>query len=69
MYSKYHSLTKIYESVNSIVYRGKRIEDDKPVILKILKQDYPIPEELTRYRQEYDITRRLENIDGATRSL
>jgi serine/threonine protein kinase len=69
MYSKYHSLTKIYESVNSIVYRGKRIEDDKPVILKTLKQDYPTPDELTRYRQEYDITRRLENIDGATRSL
>jgi serine/threonine protein kinase len=64
MYSKYHSLTKIYESVNSIVYRGKRIEDDKPVILKTLKQDYPTPDELTRYRQEYDITRRLENIDG-----
>jgi len=64
MYSKYHSLTKIYDSTNSIVYRGNIIEDDQPIILKILKEDYPTPEELTRYRQEYDITRRLENIDG-----
>jgi serine/threonine protein kinase len=64
MYSKYKSLTKIYESVNSIVYRGKRIEDNQPVILKILKEDYPTPEELTRYRQEYDITRRLSDLNG-----
>jgi predicted ATPase/signal transduction histidine kinase/CheY-like chemotaxis protein len=64
MYSKYHSLTKIYESINSIVYRGNRIEDDKPIILKILKQDYPTPDELTRYRQEYDITRRLSHLNA-----
>jgi predicted ATPase/signal transduction histidine kinase/CheY-like chemotaxis protein len=64
MYSKYHSLTKIYESVNSIVYRGKRIEDDKPIIIKLLKEDYPTPDELTRYRQEYDITRRLSDLNG-----
>jgi len=55
MYSKYHSLTKIYESVNSIVYRSQPV---------ILKEDYPIPEELTRYRQEYDITRSLSNLHG-----
>jgi predicted ATPase/signal transduction histidine kinase/tRNA A-37 threonylcarbamoyl transferase component Bud32/ActR/RegA family two-component response regulator len=64
MYSKYHSLTKIYESVNSIVYRCQRVEDNQPIILKILKQDYPTPEELTRYRQEYDITCRLSHLNG-----
>ncbi len=64
MYSKYKSLTKIYESVNSIVYRGKRIKDDKPVILKILKEDYPTSDELNRYRQEYDIIRRLSHLNG-----
>jgi predicted ATPase/signal transduction histidine kinase/tRNA A-37 threonylcarbamoyl transferase component Bud32/ActR/RegA family two-component response regulator len=64
MYSKYNSLTKIYESTNSIVYRSQRVEDDKPVILKILKQDYPTPDELARYHQEYDITRRLSDLHG-----
>jgi len=51
----YKLVTKIYESVNSIIYRGLRNEDNQPVILKVLQQDYPTPEELTRYRQEYDI--------------
>jgi len=62
----YKILTQIYESANSLVYRGIRQKDNQPVILKVLKQDYPSPEELTRYRQEYDITRRLANVEGVT---
>jgi len=52
--------TQIYESANSLVYRGVRNEDNQPVILKMLKQDYPTPAELTRYRQEYEITYNLD---------
>ncbi|MDM8558759.1 hypothetical protein [Candidatus Parabeggiatoa sp. HSG14] len=33
--------SQIYESANSIVYRRHRKKDNQPVILKILKQDYP----------------------------
>lgn len=58
--SDYQTVSNIYESSNSLVYRGVRRSDDMPVILKILKQDYPTPAELTRYRQEYDITRELD---------
>ena len=47
--------SQIYESVNSLVYRGQRKKDNQPVILKMLKEDYPTPAELTRYRQEYEI--------------
>jgi predicted ATPase/class 3 adenylate cyclase/GAF domain-containing protein/tRNA A-37 threonylcarbamoyl transferase component Bud32 len=60
----YQISTQIYESANSVVYRGVRNEDNQQVILKILKEDYPTPEELTRYRQEYDITRRLADLEG-----
>ena len=56
--------SQIDESANSLVYRGMRKKDNQPVILKVLKEDYPTPEELTRYRQEYDITRRLADIDS-----
>ncbi|MDM8557213.1 AAA family ATPase [Candidatus Parabeggiatoa sp. HSG14] len=49
---------QIYESVNSLVYRGHR--DNQPVILKMLKQDYPTPTELARYQQEYEITHDLD---------
>ncbi len=42
-------------------------EDGLAVIVKLLKQDYPSPQELTRYRQEYDITRSL-NLPGVIRA-
>jgi len=45
--------TQIYESENSLVYRGIRQQDSDPLILKILKQNYPTPSELARYRIEY----------------
>ncbi|HEY9675312.1 MAG TPA: AAA family ATPase [Waterburya sp.] len=58
---------KIYESANSLIYRGIRQGDRTPVILKVLKDDYPSPAELTRYKQEYEITRSL-NIDGVVKA-
>jgi predicted ATPase/signal transduction histidine kinase/CheY-like chemotaxis protein/tRNA A-37 threonylcarbamoyl transferase component Bud32 len=57
----------IYESANSIVYRGIRQSDNSAIILKVLKQDYPTPAELTRYKQEYEITRSL-NLDGVVKA-
>ena len=50
---------KIYESSNSLVYRGIR-DDGVGIVVKMLKLDYPSPQELTRYRQEYKITRSLK---------
>lgn len=49
----YDILAQIYESVNSEVYRAIRIADNQPVMLKILKQEYPTAQELTHYKQEY----------------
>jgi PAS domain S-box-containing protein len=59
--------SKIYESLASVVYRGIREQDNCAVIAKVLKQDYPSPQELTRYRQEYEITRFL-NIEGVVKA-
>ncbi|MBD2471507.1 AAA family ATPase [Nostoc sp. FACHB-145] len=53
---------KIYESDNSLVYRGIRA-DGVGIVVKMLKLDYPSPQELTRYRQEYKITSSL-NLAG-----
>ena len=63
----YQIVTKIYESANSLVYRAIRERDSLPIILKILKEDYPTPSELTRYRQEYEITSSL-NIPGVIKA-
>jgi serine/threonine protein kinase len=51
---------QIHESSRSSVYRGIRDCDNQRVILKVLKQNYPTPKELLRYRQEYEITKSLQ---------
>ncbi|WP_445247626.1 trifunctional serine/threonine-protein kinase/ATP-binding protein/sensor histidine kinase [Microcoleus sp. OTE_8_concoct_300] len=56
----YEITSKIHESNNSLVYRGLRKQDNQPIILKFLKQDYPMPASLVRYKQEYEITRNLD---------
>ncbi|MEG4015273.1 MULTISPECIES: AAA family ATPase [unclassified Microcoleus] len=52
--------TLLYESVNSLVYRAIREADQEPIILKLLKESYPTPQELVRYRTEYRITQELK---------
>jgi PAS domain S-box-containing protein len=54
----------IYESENSLIYRGMRLQDGQFAILKVLKQDYPDRSSLARYKQEYEILKNL-NLKGA----
>ncbi|MGK7876731.1 MAG: AAA family ATPase [Xenococcaceae cyanobacterium] len=65
--SDYQITGEIYESRNSLVYQAQSKIDNRSVILKILKQDYPTPSELTRYKQEYEITSSL-NVVGAIKA-
>ncbi|MEG4968442.1 AAA family ATPase [Microcoleus sp. B6-A1] len=57
----------IYESANSLVYRAFRQPDSLPVVLKVLKENYPTPQELARYRTEYKITQSL-NLSGCIKA-
>ncbi|MBW4639225.1 MAG: AAA family ATPase [Gloeocapsa sp. UFS-A4-WI-NPMV-4B04] len=59
--------SKIYESSNSLVYRGIKMQDEQAIVVKMLKQDYPSLQELTRYRQEYEITCSL-NLEGVVKA-
>jgi len=61
--SGYQIQEQLYESAHSIIYRGRRKADDQPVVLKLLKNEYPTPEELARFRREYEMTRGID-IDG-----
>ncbi len=56
----YQIVEKIYESPNSLVYRATLNQNNQPIVIKILKENYPTPSELTRYKQEYEITRSLK---------
>ncbi len=50
----------IYEGINTIIYRGTSHLNQQKVILKILKDDYPALDAITRLKHEYKIT---ENLD------
>ena len=63
----YQILAKIHESANSLVYRAICDRNNQPLILKILKEDYPTPSELNRYKQEYEITHSL-NLEGVVKA-
>ncbi len=63
----YQIHSQIYQSANSIVYRGYYQANNKPVILKLLRENYPTPAELIRYKQEYRLTHQL-NILGVIKA-
>ncbi len=49
---------RLYESKTSLVLRAVRDSDGLPVVIKILKSDYPTTAELAHYRQEFEITQK-----------
>jgi len=51
----------IAESENSIVYQAR--DRDREVVLKVFRRDYPTPQDLSRYQNEYELVRSL-NIQG-----
>lgn len=55
----YGAAIQIYDSRNSQVYRAQRIVDGCPVVLKRLKAEYPTPDQLRRYRQEFHLAHHL----------
>jgi predicted ATPase/signal transduction histidine kinase len=58
-FERFRVLDNLYESPRSLVYRAALVGDDQPLILKILKESYPHPDELTRYKQEFVVASRL----------
>ena len=58
---QYQIVQQLYESPLSIIYRGIRKEDNRPVILKLLKEEYASDQELSRRKQEYEIITSLSH--------
>lgn len=52
-------LEKIYASDNSEIYRAQRKHDSQLVILKLLKEEYPSLEKLSRFLHEHEILKLL----------
>ncbi|MDJ0719622.1 MAG: AAA family ATPase, partial [Prochloraceae cyanobacterium] len=58
--SGYKIKSLIYQSKNSLIYRAKQESKKQPVILKVLRQEYPTLEEIVRYKKEYQILCQLD---------
>ncbi len=53
----------LYDSENSSVYRAIRSLDNQPVVIKLLKTDFPSTTQLARYQHEYELLSDL-NLPG-----
>ena len=51
----------IYESNNSVIYRAYQEDDNNSVILKTLKEAYPSPRRIARFKREYEIIKSIEH--------
>ncbi|WP_420840310.1 trifunctional serine/threonine-protein kinase/ATP-binding protein/sensor histidine kinase [Argonema galeatum] len=62
----YKITQEIHEGINTLIYRGIRERDEQPVIIKILKAQYPTLEHITRLKHEYKITQNL-SLEGVVK--
>jgi predicted ATPase/signal transduction histidine kinase/tRNA A-37 threonylcarbamoyl transferase component Bud32 len=51
---------QIYLGSRTIVYRGIREQDQQPVIIKLMRNEYPNLNELAQFRNQYTITKKLD---------
>nr|MBP7284713.1 serine/threonine-protein kinase PknK [Leptospiraceae bacterium] len=56
--SGYEILNEIYSGEKSLVFRG--LKSNKPVIIKILQNEYPSPVELSGFKQEYEVLKKIQ---------
>ena len=63
----FHINEKLYESNNSYVFRALQKGPNLPVIIKLLKGEYPNPEKNVLFRREYEILKGL-NLEGTIKA-
>jgi predicted ATPase/signal transduction histidine kinase/tRNA A-37 threonylcarbamoyl transferase component Bud32 len=56
----YKTIEQIYSSTKTLVYRGIRESDQKAVVIKLLRQEYPRFNELVQFRNQYTIAKNLD---------
>ncbi|MGF1492296.1 MAG: AAA family ATPase [Microcoleaceae cyanobacterium] len=56
----YELRTLIHESENTLVYLGIRRQDSLPVVIKLMRRDYPTFAEIVRFRNQYLIAKQLD---------
>ncbi|NEO84168.1 MAG: PAS domain S-box protein [Spirulina sp. SIO3F2] len=57
----YQETELLYTGTRTLVYRATRLNDNQPVIIKILRNPYPNFNELVQFRNQYVITHNLDS--------
>ena len=63
----YRVTEKVYSGSKTLVFRGIRKQDRKPVVIKLMRNEYPDFSEISHFRHQYTITRNLD-IPGIIKS-
>ncbi|WAS91371.1 AAA family ATPase [Nannocystis punicea] len=58
--SRYLVLEVLHEGADHVVYRARRKEDGRPVVLKVLRRDHAGPRALGRLIHEYEVAHALD---------
>ncbi|WP_449421017.1 trifunctional serine/threonine-protein kinase/ATP-binding protein/sensor histidine kinase [Phormidium nigroviride] len=58
--SGYQITEELYIGTRTLVYRGIRTSDQHPIVIKILRNEYPSFNELILFRNQYTITKNLD---------
>ncbi|MBD2250896.1 trifunctional serine/threonine-protein kinase/ATP-binding protein/sensor histidine kinase [Nostoc parmelioides] len=66
--SGYRITEQLYFGSKTIVYRGLRKQDQKPVVIKLMRSEYPTFQEIAQFRNQYTITKNLD-IPGIVKPL
>ncbi|WP_437552095.1 AAA family ATPase [Sorangium sp. So ce367] len=57
--SHYAIIEVLYEGSDTVLYRAVRKDDDRPVVLKVIRRDHASPRAPERLRHEYEVARAL----------
>ena len=57
----YRAVEQLYSGPRTLVYRGFSESDNQPVVIKLLKSEYPTVSELVQFRNQYTIAKNIEN--------
>ena len=57
--SGYRIIEQIYSSNKTLVYRGVREADQKPVVIKLMRNEYPTSQEIAQFSNQYFISNSL----------
>ncbi|OYD87503.1 hypothetical protein CDG77_29040, partial [Nostoc sp. 'Peltigera membranacea cyanobiont' 213] len=58
---EYRISEELYNGSRTLVYRGYQELDQKPVVIKLLKNPYPSFSELVQFRNQYTIAKNLNS--------